>query len=83
MQTANIGSWGTLLNIFHGLIENTPEPKKIEGKLLALKEDAKNAADLTPKQREGIMDRVNNYLKGEYGNTKTAENLGQSKPEKK
>lgn len=65
-------NWDALLKIFHGIVENNPEDAKEQ--MLSLKELAKSK-DLTPRQAEGIAARCDNFIKGEFGNTKTTENL--------
>ena len=54
-----------LLKEFHGLIENSPKISEIKLKLENLKEKAKQA-NLTPRQTDAIIDRVNNYQNGQY-----------------
>lgn len=75
LRTKNTGEWGELLIAFKTLIENDPTPESIRGALEALKEKATISKELTLAQKDGILARCDNYLKGEYGNTKTAENL--------
>lgn len=70
-----IAKWRELINEFKALIEKNPPPEKIKDQLAALKTKATHSIELTPRQVEGIVDRCNYYLKGEYGNTKTAGNL--------
>jgi hypothetical protein len=59
-------NWDALLKEFHGIWENSP---KDFTKFEALKEKAK-LTPLTGRQIEGIIDRCNNVIKGQYGNTK-------------
>lgn len=72
-----------LLDIFHSIIEGMPPAEDIKDKLLSLKEMAKQSGEINSRQQEAILDRCDNYLKGEYGNTKTADHFGHGKPEKK
>jgi hypothetical protein len=73
--TMNTGQWGELLIEFKNLIKGDPSPESIRGPLEALKEKASNSHELTIHQKGGIIARCDNHLKGEYGNTKTQENL--------
>lgn len=75
-----IAKWQQLLKVFKGLIEGNPEPETIKDDLLSLKETAKLAPELTPRQVEGIIARCDNYLNGEYGNTKTTANISYGTP---
>jgi hypothetical protein len=59
-------NWDALLKEFHGICENSP---KDFTKFEALKEKAK-LTPLTGRQLEGIIDRCNNVIKNQYGNTK-------------
>lgn len=67
--------WQELLGKFKKLIEKWPPPEKIKTELSELVTLAINAAHLTPRQKDGIITRCNNYMNGEYGNTKTKENI--------
>ena len=69
------GKWDSMLKVFHGIIKDNPSIESVKSKLLSLAESARNTHILTPRQAEGIYDRCMNYIKGEYGNTKKAENL--------
>jgi hypothetical protein len=71
MSTANNGNWAVLLGEFHALVQDAPNANKIKEQLLALNEKAKLANDLTFRQIDGIRDRINNYLNGDYGKTKS------------
>lgn len=57
-------NWDALLKIFKAIIENPDE--KTSEKLTSLKELAKTKT-LTPRQYEGITERCNNYMKGNWG----------------
>lgn len=70
--------WSSMLNIFKALIDKNPAPEKIKDDLLALKEAAKNSVKLTPRQREGINDRCQNYLNGTYGKGLSHNKVNQS-----
>ena len=61
-------NWDSFLKIFHK-IENE-RPKDYKEQLEQLKITAQNTIQLTIRQREGIIDRCNNVIKGDYGNTK-------------
>ncbi len=74
-DTACINEWVTLVGLFNELIKGSPTAEAIKTELLELKETARLSAVLTYRQTDAIMARVNNYLNGEYGNTKKAENL--------
>jgi hypothetical protein len=70
MSTANNGKWAELLGEFQLIIKDEPKPEKIREQLLALIEKAKLDNTLSFRQVDGIRDRVNNYLNGDYGKTK-------------
>lgn len=71
-----------LLDIFHSIIEGMPPAEDIKDKLLGLKEMAKQAGEINSRQQEAILARCDNYMIGQYGNTKTADNYGHVKPTK-
>lgn len=75
-----IAMWRALLQTFHELIKGNPKPEDIQDKLEELKKAARIAKELTPRQTEAIVARCNNYLSGEYGNTKKKENLEYNQP---
>lgn len=68
--------WQSLLKTFHAIDPNSKDAKEQWEKL---KETAKNDAVMTPRQKEGIADRCQNAINGEYGKTKTADNYGHGK----
>lgn len=59
--------WQSMIKVFKAITDSNPPVEKVREKLVALKESATNTALLTPRQREGITDRCNNYLNGTYG----------------
>lgn len=59
-----------LLRVFNKLVEGNPSPKSISQELEDLKASAETSSDLNARQKEAIIDRCNNYLKGIYGKTK-------------
>jgi len=67
-------NWDRMLKIFHAIPLNAKDTKK---QCEDLKELAKNTIALTPRQREGIFDRCNNVVSGNYGNTKKPEHYSQ------
>jgi hypothetical protein len=71
MSTANNGNWAVLLGEFHALVQDFPNPNKIKEQLLSLTSKAKIDNTLTFRQVDGIRDRINNYLNGYYGKTKS------------
>ncbi len=77
--TANSGSWNELLKEFHGLIDGKSNREDFE----KLKEKAKNNANLTVRQSEGIVARCNNVLNGTYGTSKDAFEIGGKPSHKK
>ena len=66
--------WQSMLRVFKTLIKDDPKPEKIKDQLEELKAAARSSI-MTQRQIEGIVDRCDNYMKGEYGSTKTEENL--------
>lgn len=81
-NTECIAKWRELIGKFNKLVENDPPAEKIKKELLALKAEASTAKILELRQVSAICDRVDNYLNGTYGQTKTAENMGHDKPVK-
>lgn len=72
-------NYRSLLAEFHAIeIDSKGAKEKWE----ALKEKAKGVNPLSARQLAGIIERCNNAINGEYGNTKTAEHFGHGKPEK-
>jgi len=71
--------WHNLLGQFHKIITGNPAPEKVKEKLLDLKSCAENSALINIRQKEAIVARCVNYINGEYGNTKTLENLNHGK----
>ena len=67
-----------LLKGFNELAEGMPPIEKVKSGLLELKNAAKNSMELTYRQKDAIVARVDNYLAGTYGNTKKAEHLKHS-----
>lgn len=63
-------NWDALLKIFHKIEKE--RPKDYKEQLEALKNTALKAT-LTSRQIEGIIDRCNNLINGDYGNTKKPE----------
>lgn len=63
-------NWDSMLKMFHGLVAAKADGEEYEA-LISL---AKNTVALTPRQREGIVDRCKNAINGTYGKTKTEEN---------
>jgi len=59
--------YDSMLRVFQGIIKGNPEPEKVKDKLTSLSEAAINTNLLTARQKEGIVDRCANYLKGNYG----------------
>ncbi len=72
-----IAKWQALLKIFGTITDKKPEPEKVRPELEKLKEMAKLANELTPRQVEGICIRCDNYLNGEYGKSKKPEHYSQ------
>lgn len=71
--------FSSFLEVFHSIIEKNPDPSKVKKELADLKEMAKNTPELNARQTEAILARCDNYLSGEYGNTKVAGNFGHGK----
>jgi len=55
-----------MLRGFDEIIEGSPDPLTVKKELDELKEAANLSAELTGAQRSAIVERCNNYLKGEY-----------------
>lgn len=73
---ACIAQWRAMLKIFKDTIKDDPKPESVKDQLQALKEAAANCKDLTFHQISAIHARCDNYMNGEYGNTKTDSNFG-------
>jgi len=67
-------NWDSLLKMFHAIVEK--QPKDQNEQLEKLKEFAKTK-QLSPRQIEGIIERCDNVIKGNYGNTKKPEHYNQ------
>jgi len=59
-----------MLMDFHETIFDAPPVKKVETKLLELRNDAETNSELNIRQKEAIIARIDSYFKGTYGNTK-------------
>lgn len=77
-DTQCIAQWRQMLKAFELIINGNPPAEKVKNELKELKEAAKNAKHLTFAQISAITARCDNYLAGEYGNTKKPENYQQS-----
>lgn len=68
MATSNYkDSFQIHLNSFTKIIEGYPEIEKIKKDLEELKLSSTNDNEMTYSQKDAIQGRVDNYLKGEYG----------------
>lgn len=68
MQTLNYtDSFQIHLNSFDKIIEGYPEIEKIRTDLEELKLSATNDNEMTYRQKDAIIGRAGNYLKGQYG----------------
>jgi hypothetical protein len=74
--------WQELLAQFKGAIHNSPPPADVIDCFRDIKKEAVNSGLLTARQIEGIVARCDNYLNGEYGNSKQNFEIGE-KPQKK
>lgn len=75
MEDAGNMKWQQLLKVFGKIIDGNPKPEKVKESFDKLKEQVKSSALLSFRQVEGIIARCDNYMKGQYGNTKTEANL--------
>lgn len=71
-----------LLRVFNKLAEDMPPVEKIEPELLKIRQAAISSSELNSRQTDAVVARVDNYINGTYGRTKTDENLGHEKQEK-
>jgi hypothetical protein len=76
-DTQCIAEWRKLLAVFHMIIKNNPTPEQAKEPLEKLREAAKISKDLTFAQTAAIVGRCDNYMNGEYGNTKLPEHYSQ------
>ena len=83
MSTTTLPTFSEVLTRFNKLVENAPPPAKIKAELEEIKSIATTRGGFTTRQMAALTDRVDNYLKGDYGNTKKEEHYGHAKPEKK
>lgn len=74
-DTQCIIEWRQMLKAFELIIKGNKSPEKVKPELDALKEAVKVSTHLTFHQVSAIQARCDNYMSGDYGNTKTAENL--------
>lgn len=70
-----ISKWKTLLKVFHDIIESEPTAEKVSEELKSLKEMAIKSTELTVRQIDAIVARCDDYMNGNYGNTKNKEHL--------
>lgn len=75
-DTECIAEWRKLLKVFKLIIAENPKPESVKADLEGLKEAAKTAKYLTFHQVSAITARCDNYMNGEYGNTKVDANFG-------
>lgn len=76
-DAACIAEWRKLLKVFHLIIKDSPAAEKAKDELIALKEEVKVAKFLTFHQASAITERCDNYINGEYGNSKKPEHYSQ------
>lgn len=81
-DTACIAEWRKLLSVFHMIIKDSPTTEKAKEPLEKLKESVKVAKHLTFHQASAITARCDNYMNGEYGNTKANINFSQTEAHK-
>lgn len=68
MQTLNYtDSFQIHLNSFDKIIEGYPDKEKVRTDLEELKLSATNDNEMTYRQKDAIIGRADNYLKGQYG----------------
>jgi len=63
-----------MLMEFNELVSDMPPISKIDEQLFKLREAASINHELNSRQKDAIIDRVDNYLKGEYGKSKISVN---------
>lgn len=83
MSTTTLPTFSEVLTRFNKLVESAPPPSKIKKELDDIRQIASSRGEFTGRQSEAILARINNYEAGIYGNTKTSDNYGHAKPEKK
>lgn len=71
-----------LLKAFNSIVNNLPPFEKVKKELLKIKEQANRSSELNYRQKDAIVIRCDNYVNGNYGNTKRPEHLEQSKTNK-
>ncbi len=71
MENLSRTPFALMLKDFHRIIENEPPAEKVKKELISLREKASKDAGLNIRQKDAIIARCDNYMKGEYGNTKT------------
>lgn len=62
-----ITEWRSMLSMFKGIIKEISKPEIVKAELEELIKEAKLTNYLTPAQRNGIIERCNNYINGIYG----------------
>lgn len=81
-DTECIAEWRRLLKAFKIIIEGSPNPESVKKELEDLKEAAKISLHLTFHQKDAIIARCDNYMNGEYGNTKANIDFSQTEAPK-
>lgn len=67
METIYNDSFQKHLNSFSKIIDGYPAIEKVKDKLLELKQSSTNEGEMTYRQKDAIQGRIENYLKGQYG----------------
>lgn len=70
-----IAEWRTLISAFNKIADDKIPVDQCKEKLLVIKEQAKSNKALTYHQVDAIAARVDNYIAGTYGKSKTKANL--------
>lgn len=85
MESKNItpDEFTILLRAFNSLVAMMPPIDKIKQDLLAIKTSANNSNELNASQKDAITARVDNYLDGTYGNTKSGVSFSSPQDNKK
>ena len=75
-----IAEWQSFNSMFNSIVEK--KPKDAIGQCEAIKKAVAASTRLTARQVESLNSKCNNYISGDYGNTKTPENLSHNEPSK-
>jgi 2,3-bisphosphoglycerate-independent phosphoglycerate mutase len=81
-DTENNKLWLGLNRKFNKIVESDPATAKAKKELMELRAEVLSKNPLNVRQTESLTAKIDSFLAGEYGKTKTADNFGHVKPSK-